>query len=382
MTRMLYEYDPDILLNSSRHRGVYWNKRGQKWIAHISVNGKPVHIGSFKEEDQAAQAYQAARDAKNKGIFDEYLAELRATRQVGKSSKHRGVCWCKTRKKWMAGISIDGKTVNLGTFETEDAAAEAYKEAADAKSRGDFLSYAMKNGRPLLDKTSKHRGVSWHKSQQKWRAMVRVDGKRIYLGFFETEAEAADAYRQARVAKKRGLFQEHLEMIAQVRANQAARPPSRWQVGLPPQIETRLKQEAFEAGELEGMNPQRSEPSWTGTVRPASIVSIDGRPAKRRRRDEPVSSYHRMIQQLGGMLPERAAGGTLYMHGPGGISRFSLERYHDPVSVAAPVPIESIPSRVESMLQGTIPDDGDDGTALIMHHLHHQANHAVWKGFY
>lgn len=33
-------------------------------------------------------------------------------------------------KKWMARITVDGKHLNLGTFDTKEAAARAYRKAA------------------------------------------------------------------------------------------------------------------------------------------------------------------------------------------------------------------------------------------------------------
>ncbi|KKN78291.1 hypothetical protein LCGC14_0351500 [marine sediment metagenome] len=42
--------------------------------------------------------------------------------------------------------------------------------------------------------TSKYKGVSWHKSLKKWRALICVNFKSISLGCFEKEIEAAIAY--------------------------------------------------------------------------------------------------------------------------------------------------------------------------------------------
>lgn len=45
--------------------------------------------------------------------------------------------------------------------------------------------------------SSGHQGVSWAKNANKWGAYIRVDGKRKYLGLFQTAEAASDAYRLA-----------------------------------------------------------------------------------------------------------------------------------------------------------------------------------------
>lgn len=41
---------------------------------------------------------------------------------------------------------------------------------------------------------SKYRGVSWNASKMKWRAQIYLNGKNTYLGWFESEEEAARKY--------------------------------------------------------------------------------------------------------------------------------------------------------------------------------------------
>jgi len=46
-------------------------------------------------------------------------------------------------------------------------------------------------------KSSKFKGVSWHKASQKWLANIQHENKRIHLGLFDTEIAAHHAYVDA-----------------------------------------------------------------------------------------------------------------------------------------------------------------------------------------
>lgn len=48
--------------------------------------------------------------------------------------------------------------------------------------------------RKAINKTSKYKGVCWHKVPQKWVASIKYNGHLIYLGIFNTEIKAAKAY--------------------------------------------------------------------------------------------------------------------------------------------------------------------------------------------
>lgn len=45
---------------------------------------------------------------------------------------------------------------------------------------------------------SRYRGVSWHSATGKWEARISVRGKRISLGLFSSEEDAAIAYDMAK----------------------------------------------------------------------------------------------------------------------------------------------------------------------------------------
>lgn len=53
---------------SSIYKGVSWGKRDKRWTAQITINKKCIHIGSFKDEIEAAKAY----DKKAVELFGEF----------------------------------------------------------------------------------------------------------------------------------------------------------------------------------------------------------------------------------------------------------------------------------------------------------------------
>jgi len=46
--------------HSSKFKGVCWHKKGNKWVAQITINGKRKHLGLFNCELAASHAYQKA----------------------------------------------------------------------------------------------------------------------------------------------------------------------------------------------------------------------------------------------------------------------------------------------------------------------------------
>lgn len=59
-------------------------------------------------------------------------------------------------------------------------------------------------------RVTKFKGVEWHKPRGCWRARIKIGTKQVYLGYFDSETEAAFAYDfAARSIGRKTNFQEH-----------------------------------------------------------------------------------------------------------------------------------------------------------------------------
>lgn len=65
-----------------------------------------------------------------------------ANRRISKNNKsgYKGVSWHKASGKWVAGIKVNGKSINLGGYDTPEQAHKAYCDAA-IKYFGEFANF-------------------------------------------------------------------------------------------------------------------------------------------------------------------------------------------------------------------------------------------------
>jgi group I intron endonuclease len=131
---------------SSKFYGVYFKKSINKWQAVIHFKNKKTHIGYFSLEEDAAKArdieilknkYNDILELNYPELKEEYLGgnifvnkhnQKDETKNKSKT-KYKGIYFDKTRNKWSASISYNGKAKHLGRFNTEIEAATKYNEA-------------------------------------------------------------------------------------------------------------------------------------------------------------------------------------------------------------------------------------------------------------
>lgn len=107
----------------------------------------------------------------------------------------------KNKQGWVSRIQVREKRINLGVYATPEEAHNTYQKALE-------LVRAGKEVKPELRLKSNNKsgfvGVIWHKASQKWIADIGYDGKKYFLGVFDTAQEASLSYQQALLDIKSG----------------------------------------------------------------------------------------------------------------------------------------------------------------------------------
>lgn len=106
------------VLSTSKFTGVSWSKKENKWKSTILVKRREIHLGFFVNEIDAKNKYEKTLSDVKNGTY--VIPEVKTTK-----SKHKGVCYCYTHKKWTARRTIKGKRTSFGYFLTEQEAIDA-----------------------------------------------------------------------------------------------------------------------------------------------------------------------------------------------------------------------------------------------------------------
>mgnify|MGYP006428632765 CR=1 FL=1 len=204
-------------------------KRNGCYQAKIVVDGTQLRLGDWPTEKEAAAAYDSAaryyrgEDAgrndtdappRSQKELQRRASEARA-RQRGDTSVYRGVTNHPDKPGWTAQIGINGWSYFLGRFAEEEQAARAadmairqYRpsdptnfEGEKARTVAEIRRWARRlrseDGLGQVQPVSPFRGVWWNTREKRWIAEIRVDYEKMWLGSFEDEIEAAQAYDRA-----------------------------------------------------------------------------------------------------------------------------------------------------------------------------------------
>ncbi|KAL7452081.1 hypothetical protein ACHAWC_003822 [Mediolabrus comicus] len=216
---------------ASKYTGVCFNKKSNKWQAHIHLYGKQHAIGHYDNEEDAAIDYARAvfkykggmklkRQSRKSLVID--LSGIPPQPPIPKSSgrikegasKYTGVSFHEQSNKWHAQIMIEGKQHCIGYYDDEGDAAADYSRAlfkykgrvAGQGHRGSFVidlngvppqSPIPKSSGHVKEGASKYTGVCFNKKSNKWQAQINLDGKSRLIGYYDDENEAAVDFARA-----------------------------------------------------------------------------------------------------------------------------------------------------------------------------------------
>ena len=193
---------------SSRYIGVHAHKG--KWVATISSDGTNQRLGTFASPKAAARAYDKAARKLGRPVNRPRRGERQAVRGVlPTKGRFKGVSRDKWSGRWRAQIHHDGRSKHLGSFATEEEAANAWDVAAAAHGRTDLnhasdppagaqqltpQQQAGGGGGSAAGPASSYVGVT--QDQGVWVARITIPGtaKQQRLGRFESELAAAEAH--------------------------------------------------------------------------------------------------------------------------------------------------------------------------------------------
>jgi hypothetical protein len=131
--RLVSKYIPNR--NTSGTKGVWWDKRREKWVAEICYDGKRHFLGRFSEKEDAIEARRKAEDVYFAPAIEEYESKPLDTSLLGKKfyrwtvidirqSKINGIeCFCQCEcgtKKWIRlNILQKGLSKSCGCLKKE-----------------------------------------------------------------------------------------------------------------------------------------------------------------------------------------------------------------------------------------------------------------------
>eukprot|EP00448_Togula_jolla_P028540 CAMPEP_0170619524 /NCGR_PEP_ID=MMETSP0224-20130122/27563_1 /TAXON_ID=285029 /ORGANISM="Togula jolla, Strain CCCM 725" /LENGTH=255 /DNA_ID=CAMNT_0010945621 /DNA_START=248 /DNA_END=1015 /DNA_ORIENTATION=- len=209
---------------ASDFTGVAWHETIQQWQAHVPdpVSGKPISLGLFGSQRDAAQAFDCASivlkgdSASTNFPSDTYTKDdlFRAERilkdfwRPRPSSQYRGVYRTRGSSKWRAEVELHGVKQFIDNFDDELEAANAADNAVRStgvervlqlqtlnfvRDEDHFKENTWEEEVIPRGASSRFLGVSFHQPSAMYLARLG----RKHVGLYPTELEAAKAFDEA-----------------------------------------------------------------------------------------------------------------------------------------------------------------------------------------
>jgi hypothetical protein len=199
--------------NTSGHKGVWFSKQSNRFIAETRLNGKKIHVGSFKTAEEASEAYKA-KALEVHGDFANIKNEIVSVNPVRDELKdlvpernndaksntgYFGVNKSNCANRFYVKITFNGECIKIGSFLSLYKAVEAYNaKASELFGEKAVLNVIKKDEIDIVFENKAKRvyvldgyiGIKHNKSRKKFIAQFNSK----YIGVYSTIEEAIQAY--------------------------------------------------------------------------------------------------------------------------------------------------------------------------------------------
>lgn len=221
---------------TGEYKGANFSIEKNKWKAELKLDNKNYFLGYFDTEIEAGKAYNQYalylnETTENNYMLNEIEGYITVAKNIPedtkerlleeKSSKFNGVSYDNKRKYYVVSIKMNGKSYHLGHHLNEVECGKIYNQQALYFNNHNNTKYTLNDipgyitvekniyeelqNSKQYNKTSKYSGVTFNKQKNKYMAYLVYHKKRITIGFFTDEKEAAREYNK----KAEELNQQH-----------------------------------------------------------------------------------------------------------------------------------------------------------------------------
>jgi len=217
---ILKECNKELLNNCEKFYIKFFMTQDYKFGYNATTGGD----SNYKKNKPNKETIEKMRNArKNQKMSPLTIKKIQIANSCKKrnwaSSKYHGVHYDKKIKKWIAQLTHKDTRKYIGAFCTEVSAAMAYNLYIIKKS---INGYKLNNlsekeielnklkeksiiGMEKYENSLKMKGVSFHKTSNRWRSAINYNKKQHILGYFLMKEEAAFVYNE----KSKEIFGEN-----------------------------------------------------------------------------------------------------------------------------------------------------------------------------
>ena len=121
-------------MNSSEHKGVYWNKRSGKWEVRIRSGRRVHYLGLFDNESDAIKAYEDKI-----GMIEKQKYDKNRYNKMKRTKKYSCMSCTEKDGKWLLRIKVDKDFKYVGRFDSFDRVIAAYDSNYKKDSKKELM---------------------------------------------------------------------------------------------------------------------------------------------------------------------------------------------------------------------------------------------------